>query len=106
MVNDDDQIIMEALREILTESLVEESWKFRSVRKPKMSYREKDVKVDGKRHRAMLQRTLEHLTALRNVYHPNSSNRHILSQACTRIRRLLKQLEKTTDMDSSSGRLY
>lgn len=87
-------LLTEALRDILTEE-VKRSWRFRSVKKPGMVYREKPVKVNSKRHLNMLQRTYDHLQALKACYAPSSSTRHILSQACVRIKRLLKQLEKT-----------
>ncbi len=98
----------EALKELITEvSHVREllfearsktkkpSWRFHhSVRKPELVYREKPVEVQSDKHLQLLRQTLEHLEALRDVYQPSSANRHILSQAIGRIKRLVNRLEK------------
>lgn len=86
----------EALKEIILESLFIENkgWRFHNLRRPKLVYKEKQVKVDSDRHRTMLERTLAHLIALRDIYPVGSANRHIISQSCTRIKRLLNKIEK------------
>lgn len=89
--------IKEALHEIIFETLLEEGkgMRFHYIRKPSVVYKEKQVKIDSNKHREMLERTLAHLIALRDVYPTGSANRHIISQACTRIKRLVIKLQKT-----------
>lgn len=85
--------LKEAIRDIVTETLLEEGkrWKFRN---PHISYKEKSVKVDGVRHHKMLLRTIAHLEALRDGYPTGSATRLVISQTCSRLKRLVKQLEK------------
>lgn len=90
--------LKEALQEIIFEALLEESKviRFHGIRKPELTYKEKQVNVDSNKHLNMLKRTLDHLVALRSVYPTGSANRHIISQACTRIKRLINKLEKNS----------
>lgn len=92
------EYLEQALKDIITTSLLTErkkkSWQFRAIRKPDFQYREKTVKLDSSNHLEMLKKTLEHLEALKDIYHTGSANRHVISQACTRIKRLVKRLEK------------
>jgi hypothetical protein len=85
--------LKEAIKDIVAETLLEEGkrWKFR---KPHISYKEKPVKVDGVRHHKMLLRTIAHLEALRDGYPAGSATRLVISQTCSRLKRLVKQLEK------------
>lgn len=90
--------LKEDLKDIILTSLLTErkSWKFRAIKKPHLQYREKSVKIDSNGHLNMLKRTLGHLEGLRDVYHTGSANRHIISQTCSRLKRLIKRLEENT----------
>lgn len=55
---------------------------------------EKTVGIETKKHYNMLCKTLMHLEALKSVYARGSANRHILSQTCSRLKRLIARLEK------------
>lgn len=57
-------------------------------------YGDKTVGVETKKHYEMLCKTLMHLEALKSVYPRGSANRHILSQTCSRLKRLIARLEK------------
>ncbi|TXH09560.1 MAG: hypothetical protein E6R04_07570 [Spirochaetes bacterium] len=60
-------------------------------------YGDKTVGVETKKHYDMLCKTLMHLEALKSVYERGSANRHILSQTCSRLKRLIARLEKNLD---------
>ena len=67
--------------------------RYHMVRKPDFSYREKSVQFSSEKHINLLKNTIEHLEALRSAYNPSSAMRHVISQACSRLRRLLNKLE-------------
>ena len=58
------------------------------------NYKEKTVKFDSGSHLKLLKSTLEHLLSLRDAYANGSATRHIISQTCTRLKRLINKLEK------------
>lgn len=70
------------------------SWSFHRGKKPHITYRDRQVKFDSDTHLKLLHGSLEHLLALRDAYPPGSANRHVMSQVCTRLKRLIKSLEK------------
>ena len=55
---------------------------------------EKTVKFDSGSHLKLLKSTLEHLLALRDAYAGGSATRHVISQTCSRLKRLIARLEK------------
>lgn len=63
------------------------------VRKPDFIYKEKNVSIDSTRHINLLKKTVEHLRALKSAYTVGSAMRHIISQTCSRLNRLVKKLE-------------
>jgi hypothetical protein len=63
------------------------------VRKPDFLYKEKNVSIDSAKHINLLKNTVEHLRALRSAYAAGSAMRHIISQTCSRLNRLVKKLE-------------
>jgi hypothetical protein len=75
---------------ILTES---KRWSYHMVRKPELLYKEKTVQFDSGSHLSLLRNTLLHLISLRNAYASGSATRHIISQTCTRLKRLINKLE-------------
>lgn len=85
-----------ALQDLIIYSLLEESkaWRFRTFRKPALVYKDKELDIESAKHLAMLKQTLEHLIALRAIYPSGSANRHVISQACSRLKRLINKLEK------------
>lgn len=89
-----------AIKDIIKAGLIAEAiktkktWRAHLIRKPDFVYKDKTVKVDSERHLSLLRNTLEHLESLKGAYANSSANRHIISQTCTRLKRLLKRLEK------------
>lgn len=69
-------------------------WNFHMVRNPNMVYKEKTMQFDSTSHHNLLKKTLDHLLALRDAYAAGSATRHIISQTCTRLKRLINKLEK------------
>jgi hypothetical protein len=51
------------------------------------------VTMNSKKHLKMLKQTLQHLNALKKAYPQGSATRHVLTQACNRIKRLVSKLE-------------
>lgn len=49
--------------------------------------------MNSKKHLKMLKQTLQHLNALKKAYPQGSATRHVLTQACNRIKRLVSKLE-------------
>lgn len=91
-----------AIKDIIKAGLLVEAakakktWRVHMIRKPDFVYKEKTVKVDSDRHLDMLHNTLEHLESLKGAYAAGSATRHVISQACTRLKRLINRLEKNT----------
>jgi hypothetical protein len=85
----------EDLKDLILESILAErkSIKYHMVRKPNLVYKEKSVHIDSSKHVSLLKNTIQHLEALRSAYAPSSAMRHIISQACSRLKRLLNKLE-------------
>lgn len=81
------------MESILTES---KKWKYHMIRKPDFLYKEKNVLIDSAKHINLLKKTIEHLHALKSAYAIGSAMRHIVSQTCTRLNRLVKKLELET----------
>jgi len=63
------------------------------IRKPGFLYKEKNVSIDSVKHINLLKNTVEHLQALKSAYAVGSAMRHIISQTCSRLNRLVKKLE-------------
>jgi hypothetical protein len=76
--------------------ILEESrkWSYHMLKKPNLLYKEKTVKFDSGSHLKLLKSTLEHLLALRDAYAGGSATRHVISQTCSRLKRLIARLEK------------
>lgn len=51
------------------------------------------VAINSSQHLKMLRKTLKHLEALKRIYPKDSATRHVLTQACVRIKRLINKLE-------------
>lgn len=51
------------------------------------------VAINSTQHLKMLRKTLKHLEALKRIYPKDSATRHVLTQACVRIKRLINKLE-------------
>jgi hypothetical protein len=87
--------IEDSIRQIIVYSILTESkkWKYHMVRKPDFLYKEKNVSIDSAKHINLLKNTVEHLRALRSAYAAGSAMRHIISQTCSRLNRLVKKLE-------------
>lgn len=83
------------LRAFIKESILVERRriKYRMVRKPDFLYKERSVQIDSEKHISLLKNTIEHLEALRSSYSSGSAMRHVISQASSRLKRLLKKLE-------------
>ena len=64
------------------------------VKKPNLLYKEKTVKFDSNSHLKLLKSTLEHLLSLKDAYTNGSATKHIISQTCSRLKRLIARLEK------------
>lgn len=90
-----DSLEEEVIKTIIKARLLEESrkWSYRMVKKPNLLYKEKTVKFDSGSHLKLLKNTLEHLLGLRDAYAGGSATRHIISQTCTRLKRLITRLE-------------
>ena len=56
-------------------------------------YKEKNVSIDSTKHIGLLKNTIQHLQALKSAYAVGSARRHIISQTCSRLNRLVKKLE-------------
>jgi hypothetical protein len=85
----------DSLKQIITESILAESkkWKYHMIRKPDFLYKEKNVSIDSTKHIGLLKNTIQHLQALKSAYAVGSAMRHIISQTCSRLNRLVKKLE-------------
>jgi hypothetical protein len=81
-------------RLLLEESKKKKRWNFHMVKNPNMVYKEKTMQFDSTVHHGLLKKTLEHLLALRDAYASGSATRHVISQTCTRLKRLINKLEK------------
>lgn len=90
--------IEDSIKKIIVDSILTESkkWKYHMVRKPDFLYKEKNVSIDSTKHIKLLKKTVEHLHALKSAYAIGSAMRHIISQTCTRLNRLVKKLENQT----------
>lgn len=88
----------EFIKAFIKAQILKESrkWTYHMVKKPNLLYKEKTVKFDSDSHLKLLKRTLKHLLALRNAYAGGSATRHIISQTCSRLKRLIARLEKNT----------
>ena len=93
----------QAIKDIIIAGLLVEAakkakktWRVHMIRKPDFVYKEKTVKVDSDRHLDMLHNTLEHLESLKGAYASGSATRHVISQTCTRLKRLINRLEKNS----------
>jgi hypothetical protein len=91
-----DQTIKQAIKASI---LIAEArrWSYHMARKPELQYKERTVQFDSSSHLKLLKSTLEHLVALRNAYAAGSANRHVISQTCTRIKRLIAKLEQPSE---------
>lgn len=86
----------ETIKTIIKARLLEEArkWSFHMVKKPNLLYKEKSVQFDSDSHLKLLKNTLEHLLALKGAYANGSATKHIISQTCNRLKRLICRLEK------------
>lgn len=91
-----DSLLKETIKTIVKARILEESrkWSYHMVKKPNLLYKEKTVKFDSNSHLKLLKSTLEHLLGLRDAYAGGSATRHVISQTCTRLKRLIARLEK------------
>lgn len=51
------------------------------------------VMVNSRQHISQLKKTIEHLEQLKTVFKTGSANRMVVSQACSKLRYLLRRLE-------------
>jgi hypothetical protein len=98
--NEEDGRLPVLLREVLGLAVVSESrtWNFRQSHL-NMDSRAKPVRIDSARHKRLLKQTIDHLMALKNAYPNGSANRHVISQACTRLKRVLARFESVGELD-------
>lgn len=52
------------------------------------------VKVGSRQHISQLKRTIAHLEQLKTVFKAGSANRMVVSQACSKLKHLLRKLDK------------
>ena len=86
----------ELIKTFVKARILEESrkWTYHMVKKPNLLYKKKTVKFDSGSHLNLLKNTLEHLLSLRDAYAGGSATRHVISQTCSRLKRLIARLEK------------
>jgi hypothetical protein len=86
------------LQQIIKETVLTEakkkSYKFHMVKKPNFLYKEKQISIDSVKHISLLKKTVDHLEGLKTAYATGSAMRHIVSQTCSRLKRLIKRLER------------
>ena len=92
-----DSLKEKTIKAIVKARILEEAkkWSFHMVKKPNFSYKEKTMVFDSNSHLKLLRNTLEHLLALKSAYSNGSATKHIISQTCSRLKRLIARLEKT-----------
>lgn len=73
------------------------TWHFmKKVQQSSLSYKDKQIKFNSKKHTKLILTTLHHLEALKRVYPAGSAMRHLIGQVTTRLKRLASKLQNNT----------